>query len=574
MGRHFTLFLAVAVCLSVLITACANKGAAAPRGIAGGARHEAKGAVPGKSAVMTKSEPAGAKEWAEVQAAPADPNAYYASTYEPGYGERERVAKLVSNGVVVEGKEIKLAAFAREYGQGFPMPTDTALGLSAETEQAKIVPDGGTTYLQVGIQAIEMEAPERPPLNIALVIDRSGSMGEQSKLDYAKRAAVELVNRLDRRDRLALITYDSKPSVAVPSTPVKDKARFTSAIEALNPGNLTNIYAALETAYGQMATSLSGDTINTLILLSDGQVTAGTSDRAAFRDLVRTQFDKGIQTTTIGMGLDFAEDLMSLLAREGKGAYHFVQDADSIQTILEREIDDLTHVVAKALRLRIVLDEGVKLLRACGTEALTEEEKARVRADERSIDRSTYEDLGISMDRQEDPNEPGIKMMMPHFYMGDSHVVLLEVEVPEGRGRHKIADVYLKYKDVVFRRNREASAEAWVDSAADKSEQVASTRMSVRKNRCGFETGEALLKAARTIAAGNTAEARRIVDERMAVLGVAAREWNDTDVERDHELLGRYQEVLVSLGQRDLRDNQLGKYLAKSFSYSGYALTR
>ncbi len=550
------------VLLACLLSACA-------KGEAGAAT---KAAVPSAAEAKTfgadRARPA-AKGGAES----ADPNAYYANTYGGGYGERERIAKLIDNGVVIDGETVQLAAFTREYGQSFPVPTDQALSLSAETENARVLTEGGETYLQVGIQAIATEAPRRPPLNLALVIDRSGSMSGEGKLEHAKQAAIEAVNRLTADDRLALVTYDTTATVDIASTPVADKEQFVRVIRGLRPGSSTNIHEGLGRAYDQVSAHLGPETISSVILLSDGLVTAGQKGEAAFRTLAEDAFNKGIQTTTIGVGLEFDEKLMSLLARSGKGNYHFLSDASATRDVLERELGDLTHPVAKAVNLRVDLDPSVQLVRVLGSGALSAEETARVRSDEQRMDQRVYEDLGIATNRGED-DEPGVKMLIPHFFMGDSHVVLLQVRIPPGREPQRVATVALEYKDLVFVRNDEEQATATVDRCDTRDEMVRSTRQAVRKNRLGYETGEALLRAASCLAAGDAAGAVRAVDERMAVLGVAAREWNDEDINRDHELLGRYQRVLASMGGRSVAHRDLGQYLAKSLSYSGQELTR
>jgi len=499
---------------------------------------------------------------------------YYESTYSGGYGERDRVAKLIADGVVVDGAQVKLAAFTREYGQSLAIPTAQALSLTAETEQAKTTKNGGKTYLQVGLQATEKEAPRRPPLNIALVIDVSGSMGDEQKLVYARQAALDVVDRLDATDRLALVVYDDYARVPVASGPLTNKERVRQEIRELRPGSATNIHDGLTKGYAEVGKRRTGDGIDSVILVSDGNVTAGPSGNYEFRELVAEQFDDGIQTTTVGVGLDFNEELMMLISRAGKGSYHFVREPSAIPEIFERELGDLTHAVAKAVKVRIVVDEDVSLLRVLGSGQLSEEETAEVKADEKQIDRQVYDDLGITADRQDDDDEPGIKMHIPHFYLGDSHVVLLELQIPKGTKRQRVAEVHVKYKDLVFKKNREETLTATIDRADTQRDVIASTRQPVRKNRLGFETGEALLRAGDLIAQGRPADAAKAIDDRMVALGLATEEWDDKDLRRDHELLGEYMHVVAALAGPSSGDGELGRYLAKSITYSGYELTR
>src|SRR5262249_39713150 len=122
---------------------------------------------------------------ASTAPATRNPNLYLSNGYIGGQGERDRIEKLISEGVIVDGKRVKLEAFARNYGQAFPIPTKEALSVTAETERAKIIQQGDKTYLQIGLQAMKGELPKRPPLNVALVIDCSGSMMEENKMGAA-----------------------------------------------------------------------------------------------------------------------------------------------------------------------------------------------------------------------------------------------------------------------------------------------------------------------------------------------------------------------------------------------------
>jgi hypothetical protein len=108
-----------------------------------------------------------------------------------------------------------------------------------------------------------------------------------------------------------------------------------------------------------------------------------------------------------------------------------------------------------------------------------------------------------------------------------------------------------------------------------REEMVASVDRNVKKNLLGFQTGEALAEAAALIERGRIAEAVKKIDERMVVLGVAAREWHDRDLDRDGQLLDRYKMVLAQMRRQPrMADGALGQYLRKSLTYAGYSLTR
>jgi Ca-activated chloride channel homolog len=504
-----------------------------------------------------------------------NPNAYLSSTYIGGSGERDRVEKLIREGIVVQGRRVRLEAFPRDYSQAFPIPTRTALNLIAGTERTKIVQEGGHTYLQVGLQAIKGEAPRRPPLNLALVIDCSGSMGDEQKLEYAKAAALRLVERLHADDILSLVAFDDNARLLLPAGPVRDKARVKAKIAALTPGSGTNIYAGLSLGHQEARKHASPDTVSRVILLSDGEVTAGVSDPRQFQQLVAADVDRDVQTTAVGMGVEFNEDLMLAIAREGKGNYHFIRDGADTQQVFAKELEELTHVVAKAVRVRIQLADGIGLVRVLGAATLNADQTRQVKAEEKKIDRKVADELGIAPNRQRQPEEPGLKLLIPGFYRGDHHVIMLELAVPPGHGRRKIADVFLKYKDLVGKANRETRTTVAIAYTPRRDEMIASVDRSVKKNLLGFQTGEALAEAAALIEQGRIAEAARKIDERMVVLGVAARKWRDKDLDRDGQLLDRYKTVLAQLRrQPQIANSALGQYLKKSLTYAGYSLTR
>ena len=476
----------------------------------------------------------------------------------------------------MDGKHVRLESFASNYAQVFPIPTTTALGLTVDTERTKIVQDGDRTYLQIGIQAMKGEAPRRSPLNIALVIDRSGSMGDEHKLDYVKSAALSLVDRLGPEDVFSLVAFDDTARVLVPAQRGADCGWIKKQIAALAPGGSTNIYDGLSLGYREAAKNRVTDGVNRGILLSDGEVTAGVRDPQPFQILAdRACAEQDIQTSSIGVGVEFNEDLMLGIARDGKGSYHFLRDGGDTGQVFATELDDLTHVVARAVKISVRLADGVGLVRVLGSATLDARQTARVKADEKRIDRKVAEELGIAANRRPETDEPGIKMLIPDFYRGDSHVVMMEIAVPRGRGSRKIAEVSMKYKDLVIKANREVRNAVAIQYTPSRADMIASINRSVKKNLLGFETGEALTDAADLIAQWRVSEAVRKVDERMTVLGVAARKWRDRDLEGDGRLLDSYKAVLARLNaNQQLACGEFGEYLRRSLMYNGYQMTQ
>ncbi|MBM3459846.1 MAG: VWA domain-containing protein, partial [Armatimonadetes bacterium] len=187
---------------------------------------------------------------APVLTLPAKPqqnaSMYLANTYQGGSGERDRMEKLIREGVLVEGKRVRLEAFPRTYTQTFPLPARTSLAVYADAERSRIVEQGGKTYLQVALQAMKGETPRRPPLNVTLVLDLSGSMDAEGKIENARQAASQLVERLGPQDLFSLVTFDEAATLRVPAGPVQNQGRLRSLLRGLQTGSGTNIYDGLQ----------------------------------------------------------------------------------------------------------------------------------------------------------------------------------------------------------------------------------------------------------------------------------------------------------------------------------------
>jgi hypothetical protein len=393
-------------------------------------------------------------------------------------------------------------------------------------------------------------------------------MAGGNKMKSAKAAAHRFVRALRPDDLATVISYDSRVRLET------RRGRLGGFIDLQHPNGSTNIHAALDAAYREVGRRHTPDGIAIVILLSDGIPTAGNTAPAAIVDLARAAAEHGIGTTTVGVGLDYNDALMMGIARQGQGHYHFVKDATSIQPILEREFDALNRVVARALRLRIRLSEGVVLRRVLGSAQLSDREVREVRTQERRIDDKLYRELGIRKDRDVD-DEEGIKMLIPYFFSGDSHVVMLQLWVPPGQEPKKVAEVILKYKDMVFSRNGFDELDAVVGRGADEDAVVASISRPVKKNLLGMRAGEALLAAADLVARGDVRRAGRMLDEQVVLFEGAASAWGDPELLQDARLLGRYSKVIHSLGDPALAGREsLRAYLSKTMSHSGYRLVQ
>ena len=239
----------------------------------------------------------------------------------------------------------------------------------------------GLRYLDVSVQAAAREPSadaEKPalPLNIALVIDRSGSMssscsrGERrqdgrpvSKLEMVKRATLAILDRLTPADRFALVTYDDEVRIDIPAGTVDDLDRAREIVQALRPGSCTNLSGGVEAGYAQLRPALSETTLSRVFLLSDGLANEGITDPEQLNKMARDAAREGMSLSTFGVGLDFDELLMAGMAENGRGSYAFLERASEIGPALASEFLAAREAVVKDARLTLTLDASVGIQR-------------------------------------------------------------------------------------------------------------------------------------------------------------------------------------------------------------------
>ena len=196
------------------------------------------------------------------------------------------------------------------------------------------------------------------PLNLALVLDRSGSM-QGRPLEEAKKCAAMLVDRMGEDDMLSVTTYDSRVDVIIPTTKVVDKNLLKDTINQINPGGTTALYDGWSIGAEQVAEFADNNSLSRVLLLSDGQANSGLTDEETITSHCGTMAENGVTTSTYGLGPRFNENLMSAMATAGQGQSHYGQTADDLMDPFSEEFDLMEAIIARRMRLRISPEVGV-----------------------------------------------------------------------------------------------------------------------------------------------------------------------------------------------------------------------
>jgi Ca-activated chloride channel family protein len=258
---------------------------------------------------------------------------------------------------------------------------------AGETLRLKLQPDRDVLLRgspQEVVVKIDLEAVTRPkksrrtPLNLAVVLDRSGSM-TGAKLEKAKQAATQLVDRMAPEDVFSLVIYSDIAQVLVPAQKVEDKSALKRSIARIEASGSTALHAGVKSGAAQLNEYISGRRINRVMLLSDGLANVGPRSTGDLRRLGRELAAQGIAVTTIGLGDDYNEDLMAGLAEASDANYYYVKDTEKLPQIFAKELGELLTIAAREVRIEIICPDGVKPIGLIGRSERFENQKTTVK---------------------------------------------------------------------------------------------------------------------------------------------------------------------------------------------------
>jgi Ca-activated chloride channel family protein len=203
------------------------------------------------------------------------------------------------------------------------------------------------------------------PINLALVLDHSGSMSG-AKIEKARQAACIAIDQLQPTDDFSLVQFDDQVDVLIPAQPVEDRERLKEIVNRIEPGGSTALYAGVREGAHQLRKYFDEKNVNRVILVSDGNPKDGPSSPAELADMGRDLRDKGCSVTTVGLGNDYNEDVMVSIAEASGANYYYVKDAEKLPGVFEEELGQVKNAVAQDLRIIIEVPDGVEPIEIVG----------------------------------------------------------------------------------------------------------------------------------------------------------------------------------------------------------------
>lgn len=259
---------------------------------------------------------------------------------------------------------------------------------------------------------------DRLPLNLSLVIDRSGSMSGK-KLEYVKEAVTHVLRTLSATDRASVVVYDDEVTLLAPSQRLSSSVRqkMIEQIGAIRSGGTTNLSGGWFLGGQQIAEYFSKDYINRAFLLTDGLANVGLTDHEELVMEAKKFRQRSISTTTFGVGHDFNEFLLQGIADNGNGHFYFIDTPQQIPHYFQGELGEMLTTVAREMTVDLTLPEG-------GTAQVVNQLNT-------------------------EPSSRGLRIFLGDGYAGDERKVVLKVTLPPSPLRDIVTiQGHLMYEDV------------------------------------------------------------------------------------------------------------------------------
>lgn len=340
----------------------------------------------------------------------------------------------------------------------FPVPSSGDVLPAPVT--SKVIPDrdvleaGKTQKLVVKVTLDAARPPKevkRPPVNLSLVLDRSGSMSGE-KLQKAKEAAIEALRRLGGDDLFSVVAYNHIVQTVVPARSAGDTEWIEARINSFSAGGNTALFGGVSQGAAEVRKNLDKRYVHRIILLSDGIANVGPSSPEDLGRLGVALLKEGISVTTVGVGTDYNEDLMTRLSQKSDGNTYFVESSSDLPRIFSAELGDVLSVVAKKVKVIIECPDGIEPIRIIGREG-------RIKGQT-------------------------IELSLNQLYGGQKKFVLVEMNVPGGVTGTKlqVATARISYENPFTQRNETTTSEASARFSDKKDEVLKSQNTEVQKD--------------------------------------------------------------------------------------------
>lgn len=278
------------------------------------------------------------------------------------------IRSLLSSNQLPDASLVRIEEMINYFKYSYPAPDDAAFAVSTEVGAAPWV--ASHRLVRIGIKGREVTAKSRPPSNLVFLIDVSGSMHGADKIGLLKQGFSMLVDQLDARDSVSIVTYAGSSGVVLPPTKGSDRKTILAALEDLQTGGGTNGSQGINAAYELAAQSFVEGGTNRVILATDGDFNLGASSPAELQNLIEQKAKTGVFLSVLGFGTgNYRDQTMETLADKGNGNYAYLDSAAEAKRVLVSEASGTLITIAKDVKIQVTWNpDFVRSFRLIGYE--------------------------------------------------------------------------------------------------------------------------------------------------------------------------------------------------------------
>lgn len=259
----------------------------------------------------------------------------------------------IDNGQLPPMDAVRAEEFINSFDQGYTPPTTDPFAIYVDGGATPFA-DGGKYLMQVGIQGYRVSNSARKPLRLTFVVDTSGSMSTDGRLELVKDSLEMLVERMDERDEVAIVGFESSAYTVLRPTNASETYQINRALKGLHPGNSTNVDEGLRLGFSAADRMYCDECENRVILLTDGVANTGETDVNDLENFVSRYASSGITLTGIGVGMgNYNDVLLEQLADNGNGNYYYFDTLDEARERFVEKFVSTMQVIAYDAKVQV-----------------------------------------------------------------------------------------------------------------------------------------------------------------------------------------------------------------------------
>jgi Ca-activated chloride channel family protein len=264
------------------------------------------------------------------------------------------VRRFLNEGVLPPRDAVRIEEMINYFRYDYPLPTNREQPFSTNVAVAPSPWAEGRQLVHIGLQGYNIVPRERPPLNLVMLLDVSGSMGEPNKLPLVQQSFRLLIDQLNRNDRVSIVVYAGAAGAVLGPTPGDQHARILSALDNLQAGGSTAGGEGLRLAYALAEQNFNRNAVNRVIIATDGDFNVGIADPEQLQDFVSRKRETGIYLSVFGFGGgNYNDALMQRLAQNGNGVAAYIDTVNEARRVLRDEMASNMFSIANDVKIQV-----------------------------------------------------------------------------------------------------------------------------------------------------------------------------------------------------------------------------